>query len=105
MKNLQCCKNIQVNQLTFTDLDIHNTDCESHVSVGVAGVLCQFWSSQSPHSHQFTNVMRYPDASIEDAHNFCRSPYNRKRPWCYTTDPNYRVQLCDTACKHIIGGE
>ena len=49
--------------------------------------------------------MMYPDASIEDAQNFCRNPNGRPQAWCYTTDPDINMQYCDTNCKHIIGGE
>ncbi|CAL8330351.1 unnamed protein product, partial [Boreogadus saida] len=38
----------------------------------------------------------FPDRSpaLDLRENFCRSPKNQGRPWCYTTDPNTRVEEC-----------
>ena len=42
------------------------------------------------------------NASLHE--NFCRNPlvYEEPTPWCYTTDPNIRVELCDIpACGKV----
>ena len=53
------------------------------------GLRCQRWSDQNPHEHPFTHV---------GDHNFCRNPPGRRNPessvWCFTTDPEQRMQLC-----------
>lgn len=34
--------------------------------------------------------------------NFCRNIYGDDRPWCLTTDPNYRMDYCDVpSCGNI----
>ncbi|XP_022297979.2 uncharacterized protein LOC111107205 [Crassostrea virginica] len=48
------------------------------------GRTCQRWDTKSPHNHTKPN---YED-------NFCRNPDNTARPWCYTTDPSVRWELC-----------
>ncbi|XP_056003285.1 uncharacterized protein LOC125661191 isoform X1 [Ostrea edulis] len=56
------------------------------ISVTTSGRTCQDWGSQSPHSHGIgTNL---PE-------NYCRNPDGEPSPWCYTTDPNVRYELCD----------
>jgi len=50
------------------------------------GKLCQKWSSQSPHSHNYNTHLD---------HNFCRNPDNEDTIWCYTTDPQTRWELCE----------
>ncbi|XP_055707483.1 tyrosine-protein kinase transmembrane receptor Ror2 isoform X2 [Phlebotomus papatasi] len=63
------------------------------VNVTQAGIPCQHWDSQSPHTHiQPPNV--FPE--VRNAENFCRNaggsePY----PWCYTSDPSTRWSYCD----------
>lgn len=49
------------------------------------GRTCQVWSAQSPHSHGYTYL---PE-------NYCRNPDGEPSPWCYTTDPYKRWELCD----------
>ena len=36
----------------------------------------------------------YPDATVSDAENYCRS-FNDTAPWCYTTDPTLRHDFCN----------
>ena len=37
-----------------------------------------------------------PGGNLADNQNFCRNPTNNKDgPWCYTTDPAQRWELCD----------
>lgn len=54
-------------------------------NVTQSGRTCQVWSAQSPHSHGYTS---YPE-------NYCRNPDGEPSPWCYTTDPYKRWELCD----------
>ncbi|KAI8512634.1 Kringle domain [Branchiostoma belcheri] len=55
--------------------------------------LCQRWDSQSPHIHPHT-PQAHPDAGLEE-NNFCRNPDHKDRPWCYTTDGDWRWDYCD----------
>uniref|UniRef100_A0A8C5FPW7 Hepatocyte growth factor a n=1 Tax=Gadus morhua TaxID=8049 RepID=A0A8C5FPW7_GADMO len=56
-----------------------------------SNITCQAWSDNSIHDHTY-----FPDQSpaLDLRENFCRSPKNQGRPWCYTTDPNTRVEEC-----------
>ena len=52
----------------------------------VSGRTCQLWSSQTPHSHP---------KNYKGAANHCRNRDGEPKPWCYTTDPDVRWELCD----------
>ena len=61
------------------------------------GVTCQRWDAQTPHDHTSASDAQYfPDATLSDASNFCRIPTDDSttEPWCYTTDPDTRWDLC-----------
>ncbi|XP_065935897.1 uncharacterized protein [Magallana gigas] len=60
-------------------------DYSGKKNVTQSGRTCQVWSAQSPHSHGYTS---YPE-------NYCRNPDGEPSPWCYTTDPYKRWELCD----------
>ncbi|XP_066288232.1 plasminogen-like [Branchiostoma lanceolatum] len=61
------------------------------VSVSKDGIPCQRWNSQTPHQHDIPS--RFPGTELNE--NYCRNPDGWDRPWCYTTDPNIRWQICD----------
>ncbi|XP_052695909.1 plasminogen-like [Crassostrea angulata] len=60
-------------------------DYTGKVSVTQSGRICQAWNSQTPHSH--------PRTSLPE--NYCRNPDGEPAPWCYTTDPNKRFEICN----------
>ena len=65
---------------------------------------CQRWDSQSPHHHQEYTADDFPDASVEEASNYCRNPdFSPLGPWCYTTYSSMRVEYCNVpACGKFI---
>ena len=72
-----------------------------NISVTTSGKTCQRWDRQEPHTHGYDSHLP-GNASIHE--NFCRNPLaNETIPWCYTTDPNVRYELCDIpACGNVI---
>ena len=67
-------------------------DYRGTISETAAGLTCQRWDSQSPHSHTRT-AANYPSSGLEE--NYCRNPDGEPRAWCYTTDPGTRWAFCD----------
>ncbi|XP_045168669.2 plasminogen-like [Mercenaria mercenaria] len=67
------------------------------------GLECQRWDSQSPHTHKYGNMpMKFPEATVSEAENYCRDPSWSGYTWCYTTDPNIRWQKCNVKkCRDI----
>ena len=57
------------------------------------GKTCQLWSADEPHDHDFSQEEN-PESGLGD-HNFCRNPNGESGPWCFTTDPDSRCELCD----------
>ncbi|XP_060587548.1 plasminogen-like [Ruditapes philippinarum] len=57
-------------------------------------IPCQRWDTSYPHVHKYTHSDYYPDESVEEAGNFCRSTSGAQIPWCYTTGSK-RWQYCD----------
>lgn len=56
------------------------------VSTTKSHYSCQPWNSNKPHKHSLLK---------DQTHNYCRNPDGEPGPWCYTTDPNKRWELCD----------
>ena len=57
------------------------------------GLVCQRWDAHTPHSHGHTNPDEFPDATIEEAHNYCRG-LDEVWPWCYTPLPSVLWRYC-----------
>ncbi len=61
-----------------------------------AGLTCQSWGSQSPHSHTMIDSDQFPDAELKFAQNYCRIPDNDEGgPWCYTIDEFVEKDYCE----------
>ena len=62
----------------------------------VGGLVCQEWSSQTPHEHSYGEDFQFPlDGSVIVAKNYCRDVDGLGTPWCYTVDENVRWDYCD----------
>ena len=64
------------------------------VATTTNGKTCQQWALNTPHDHGMNTADYYPDSTVPD--NFCRNPdKGTYGPWCYTTDPDDRWQVCN----------
>ncbi|XP_054714438.1 inactive tyrosine-protein kinase transmembrane receptor ROR1-like [Uloborus diversus] len=55
----------------------------------ISGLKCQPWSDQI-----FYRTADYPE--LVGGHSYCRNPGGKEvQPWCFTTDPNVRKEVCD----------
>ena len=68
------------------------------------GLTCQRWDSQNPHKHHYNNPELFPEETIENAANYCRTPNGNVWPWCFTASPEVRSQACDIDIKLRGGG-
>jgi apolipoprotein(a) len=68
-----------------------------HLTQTITGRTCQSWNLQAPQAHAYTSDDMFPDGSVAIASNRCRNPDKgfTGGPWCFTTDPLVRWQLCD----------
>ncbi|XP_051885669.1 prothrombin [Pristis pectinata] len=67
-------------------------DYRGTLNVTLSGNLCQAWSSQYPHKHNYTK-QNLPTADLEK--NYCRNPdEDEEGVWCYTTDPSKETEYC-----------
>jgi len=72
-------------------LDPKGENYDGCATTTVSGRTCQAWASMTPHSHRFK--------SLWTESNNCRNPDGEPGPWCYTTDPDKRWELCpDLTC-------
>ncbi|CAG2188701.1 PLG [Mytilus edulis] len=55
------------------------------ISTTISNMACQSWKLNSPHRHRFHNLEA----------NYCRNPDGEPAPWCYTTDPKKRWEICN----------
>ncbi|XP_058526707.1 plasminogen isoform X3 [Ochotona princeps] len=62
------------------------------ISRTMSGIECQAWDSQTPHAHGYV-PSKFPNKNLKN--NYCRNPDGEPRPWCFTTDPKKRWELCD----------
>jgi hypothetical protein len=62
-------------------------------SVTRTGLVCQAWTVQTPHIHNYDTLTLFPDATWDEADNNCRY-LGEPAPWCYTTDPHLSWDYC-----------
>ena len=68
------------------------------------GVACQRWDAQTPYAHGYTNPIYFPDATVEEAGNYCRR-LDERWPWCCTNsswDWCGKLELICSACKYAF---
>lgn len=71
-------------------------------SITVDGLECQKWSSNVPHEHSFITKASAGLDGLGD-HNYCRNPNKMYGVWCYTTDPEKRLDYCSVPTCHCEG--
>merc|ERR1711874_785037 len=70
-------------------------DYRGTVSVTKSGKTCQAWNVQSPQKHGTYTEKNREESGLGE-HNYCRNVGgNDVGVWCYTTDPNKRLDYCD----------
>ena len=74
------------NSLSFTEVSFYDHNYEAcgtpplqkdyrgMINTTISGRACQFWTTQSPHTHSRTDA-NYPGTFLGD-HNYCRNPDN-----------------------------
>uniref|UniRef100_A0A2K6GMV5 Plasminogen n=1 Tax=Propithecus coquereli TaxID=379532 RepID=A0A2K6GMV5_PROCO len=65
---------------------------QGKISKTMSGLECQAWDSQSPHAHGYI-PSKFPNKNLKM--NYCRNPDGEPLPWCFTTNPNKRWELCN----------
>ncbi|XP_078488867.1 plasminogen-like isoform X3 [Ciona intestinalis] len=63
-------------------------------STTLTGYQCQYWDANTPNAHIYHSY-RHPDFAELGHHNFCRSPSGDFKPWCFSTNPDFRWEYCD----------
>merc|ERR1711974_546515 len=73
------------------NLDRKGENFDGCATTTVSGRTCQAWAATTPHISLYTN--------LRTESNNCRNPDGASGPWCYTTDPDKRWELCpDLTC-------
>lgn len=83
-------------------IEVQQKDYRGSINQTSTGIVCQDWSSQTPHPHNFVlvelgNETSHITAGLEE--NFCRNPDGSDKAWCHTVDPDVLWGYCDVpAC-------
>ena len=101
--NMVCCKESGTTSLSEQrqqDIGCQHRSTSGRDYKGTAnttryGIPCQRWSDTQQHDHPFAHV---------GDHNFCRNPVGSYgQPWCFTAEPDRRVQYCSVPfCPPLI---
>ena len=63
-----------------------------------SGLPCQRWDSQLPHEHINNHAGRFPDATLEEAANYCRNP----GPWFNIKMSSYQYRKSHCGDKTVV---
>ena len=75
---------------------VRGTNYFGRQTMTASGRICQYWSRQQPHAHNYTVDEEFPDKTVVAASNYCRNPDQRvEGPWCYTQDPDVQWETCN----------
>ncbi|CAG2227648.1 PLG [Mytilus edulis] len=74
---------------TSEDCYTKSDEYKGKVHCTVSGITCQFWNKNTPHRSYYR-----PTVPEDLASNYCRDPSSDGRPWCYTTNPDFRWEFC-----------
>ncbi|XP_021380339.1 plasminogen-like isoform X1 [Mizuhopecten yessoensis] len=94
VSRFDCQSNWTVATLSCSEYDCFDTANVRYmgrVSCTVGGTVCQRWDTNTPHT--IGAVVAASIASMTTSNNWCM-PIRYHRPWCYTTDPNIRWDVC-----------
>ena len=78
-----------------------------NLSETTSGFPCQRWDSQWPNQHIRDDISEFPDATLDEASNYCRNPFGEELTlWCYTTTSLRwdfcAVPMCNGKRKHVV---
>ena len=62
---------------------------DGKINVTETGRICQRWDTNTPHKIASSERMS------SEHENYCRTPDNWDRLWCYTMDPAKEWEFCD----------
>ena len=88
----------------FVELEGRSDHYRGQNAVTEDGVVCQRWDAQIPYVHRYTVPILFPDATVEEAGNYCRR-LDERWPWCYTTsswDWCGKLELICSVCKYVF---
>ena len=94
----------------FVELESRSARYQGQHALTENGVVCQRWDAQIPRSHLYSDPRYFPDATVEEAGNYCRR-LDAIWLWCYTISGDTRWDWCGklellcTGCKLISNFE
>ena len=72
---LKDCIDDYTSTITDCRLSSEGFTYRGRINQTVSGKLCQRWDTTTPHDHRQTDLTTFPDDSISDAGNYCRSAF------------------------------
>ena len=72
-------------------------DYRGSVATTTSGKVCMSWSVETKSdggTGYWTGTAGAAEKGVGD-HSYCRNPDGEPAPWCYTTDPSTRYEICD----------
>ena len=68
---------------------------KGHLNTSVSGQKCRAWTDDAPGDNtEFHNSASYPDLSVAEALNYCRSPDGYPALWCYVDSGGVDWDYC-----------